>query len=116
MARENKRIGQMIKEARKANDLTQMELSELIGVSYQQVQKYEKGVDNISVERLKQISKAVSVPMTLFFPVAGSVAETPAQYGKTPEDEAELLKLYRRIKSKKTKKAVLELLRTFSSK
>jgi len=113
---DNRRIGQMIKEARKTRGMTQMGLSELIGVSYQQVQKYEKGSDNISVERLKQIAKAVEVPITLFFPAMETVAEAPAAYGKAPKDETELLRLYRRIKSRKTKKAVLELLKTFSSK
>ena len=116
MKYENKRIGQLIKESRKARNLTQMELSELIGVSYQQVQKYEKGSDNISVERLKQIAKAVNVPITLFFPSAEIVAEAPAIYKKTPADEALLLDLYRGIKSKKAKKAVIELLKTFTAK
>lgn len=116
MKHENRRIGQIIKEARKARNLTQMELSELIGVSYQQVQKYEKGSDNISVERLKQIAKAVNVPITLFFPAAEAVSEAPAVYGKAPEDETVLLQLYRRIKSKKAKKAVIELLKTFTAK
>lgn len=116
MKYENRRIGQIIKEARKARGMTQMKLSELIGVSYQQVQKYEKGSDNISVERLKQIAKAVNVPVTLFFPGAEAVAEAPAVYAKTSEDEAALLELYRRIKSRKAKKAVIELLKTFTAK
>ncbi len=116
MKSESKRIGQLIKEARKTRSLTQMELSELIGVSYQQVQKYEKGSGNISVERLKQIAKAVNVPITLFFPAVETVAEAPAAYEKTPGDEAVLLQLYRRIKSKKAKKAVIELLKTFTAK
>ncbi len=117
MKYENRRIGQVIKEARKARGMTQMKLSELIGVSYQQVQKYEKGSDNISVERLKQIAKAVNAPITLFFPgAAETVAETPAIYAKTTEDEAALLELYRRIKSKKVKKAVIELLKTLTAK
>lgn len=113
MKQENRRIGQIIKEVRRARNMTQMELSELIGVSYQQVQKYEKGSDNISVERLKQIAKAVDMPVTLFFPSAAeTTAETPAAYGKMQDDETELLNLYRRIKSKKARKAVLELLKT----
>ncbi len=117
MKYESRRIGQIIKEARKARGMTQMKLSELIGVSYQQVQKYEKGSDNISVERLKQIAKAVNVPVTLFFPTsAEAVAEAPAVYTKTAKDEAALLELYRRIKSRKAKKAVIELLKTFTAK
>lgn len=116
MRYENRRIGQIIKEARKARGMTQMELSELIGVSYQQVQKYEKGSGSISVERLKQIAKAVAVPITLFFPAAAeTVAETPAVYRKMPADETLLLQLYRRIKDRKTKKAVIEFLKTLAA-
>jgi transcriptional regulator with XRE-family HTH domain len=116
MKKENRRIGQLIKEIRKARGLTQIDLSELIGVSYQQVQKYEKGNDNISVERLKQIAKAFNVPITLFFPAAETVAENLAIYAKAPDDEAMLLQLYRRIKSKNAKKALIELLKTFTTK
>ncbi len=116
MKQPSRRIGQIIKEARKARGMTQMELSELIGVSYQQVQKYEKGSDNISVERLKQIAKAVGAPITLFFPGAEIAAEAPAAYGKLPDDEAELLQLYRRIKTRKAKKAVVEFLRVFTAR
>jgi transcriptional regulator with XRE-family HTH domain len=116
MKHESRRIGQIIKEARKARGMTQMELSEQVGVSYQQVQKYERGSDNISVERLKQIAKAVNVPITLFFPGSAEMAaEVPAVYGKTAEDEAYLLELYRRIKTRKAKKAVIELLKTFTA-
>jgi transcriptional regulator with XRE-family HTH domain len=116
MKQENKRIGQIIKEARQARGLTQMALAELIGVSYQQVQKYEMGSVNISVDRLKQIAKAVNVPITLFFPPGTELtAEAPATYVKLPADEADLLRLYRRIKAKKAKKAVIELLKTFAA-
>lgn len=114
MKNESKRIGQIIKEARKARGMTQMELSELVGVSYQQVQKYEKGTD-ISVERLKQVAKALNAPITLFFASPDSVAETPAVYGKMSKEETALLQSYRRIKTKKTKKAVLEFLKTFAA-
>ncbi len=116
MKQPSRRIGQIIREARKTRGMTQMKLSELIGVSYQQVQKYEKGSDNISVERLKQIAKALNAPLTLFFAsTAETVAETREPYGKMPEDEALLLELYRRIKSRKAKKAIIELLKTFTS-
>ena len=97
--------------------MTQMGLAEVIGVSYQQVQKYESGKDSISVRRLQQIAKAVNAPITLFFPsTAETVAEAPAVYRKMPEDEAALLQLYRRIKTRKAKKAVIELLKTFSAR
>lgn len=117
MKQENRRIGEIIKEARKARALTQMGLAELIGVSYQQVQKYENGKDNISVRRLQQIAKAVNAPITLFFPSAAeTVAEAPVVYKKMPEEETALLQLYRRIKTRKAKKAVIEFLKTFAAR
>ncbi len=110
-------IGQLIRELRKANGLTQSALSELVGVSYQQIQKYEKSGDNISVERLKQIANALGTPITLFFtPGAEAVGETPAVYGKMADDERLLLQLFRNIKNKKTKKAVLEFIRTMAAR
>lgn len=117
MKQENKRIGLVIKQARKSRGMTQMKLAELIGVSYQQVQKYEKGVDNISVERLRQIGRALNAPMTLFFPSAAEkVAESTAPYGRITTDETALLRLFRRIKSRKARSAVLELLKSISGK
>jgi transcriptional regulator with XRE-family HTH domain len=60
-------IGGKIRELRKSKGLSQMKLADMVGVSYQQIQKYEKASGNISVERLEQISKAFKVPITTFF-------------------------------------------------
>ena len=91
--------GQIVKEYRQAKGMSQMELAEIIGVSYQQVQKYEKGTNRISVERLKQIAKALDVPINEFFsPEKLVVSETQAAYGKMTEDEQLLLHLFREIK------------------
>ncbi len=112
MQKEHTGTGQFIKELRRSKGLTQIELSEMIGVSYQQVQKYEKGMDNISVKRLKQVAKALNVPVTLFFPSEREmVAETPGLYGKMADDEYLFLQLFRSLRDKKIKKAVLEFLK-----
>ena len=59
-------IGQKIKQLRKERGFTQMDLAERVNVSYQQVQKYEKGETNLSVQRLSVIARALEVPITLF--------------------------------------------------
>ena len=51
--------------------MTQMELAELLGVSYQQVQKYEKGNENISVERLRRYARFKCSHYSFYF--AGKV-------------------------------------------
>ena len=63
----NKKIGLKIKQLRKGWGLSQIELAERIGISFQQIQKYEKGATRISVARLQQISEALGVNITLFF-------------------------------------------------
>ncbi|MDP2752770.1 MAG: helix-turn-helix transcriptional regulator, partial [Nitrospirota bacterium] len=65
MAREfKKNIGETLKKYRLAANMSQMALAERIGISYQQLQKYEKGINNISVYRLQQISEALNIPIS----------------------------------------------------
>jgi transcriptional regulator with XRE-family HTH domain len=61
-------IGEKIRELRKEQGMSQMRLAALVGVSYQQIQKYEKASGSISVERLEQISKAFKRPIVEFLP------------------------------------------------
>ncbi len=115
MKRYKKTTGQLVKEYRKTKGISQMELAEIIGVSYQQVQKYEKGANRISVDRLKQIANALDVPISKFFSSEKlMVSETPAVYGKMADDEQYLLQLFRSIKDKKLKKTILELVKAMA--
>jgi transcriptional regulator with XRE-family HTH domain len=54
-------IGQRIRLARKKAKLSQTELGQAIGVTYQQVQKYENGTDRVAASRLVQIAKFLEV-------------------------------------------------------
>jgi len=116
MKKEITTSGQIIREFRKTRGLTQMELAELVGVSYQQIQKYEKKFGSISVERLKQIAKALDVPVTLFFPSDHEMAaESREVYGKLKDDERLLIQMFRTIKDRKTKHAILEFVKALTS-
>ena len=86
-----------------------MGLAERIGVSYQQVQKYEKGLSEISISRLSQIAHALNMPVSKFIPDDEKmmVSESISLYGTLSDDEVELLKLFRKIKSKKLKDGFL---------
>ena len=63
----NKSIGQKIKDARLKAKLTQTKLVKHCDITFEQVQKYEKGVNGCSAFRLNQISKKLKVPITYFF-------------------------------------------------
>ena len=65
MAQIDKNIGKKIKRIRKALGLSQIALAERIGISFQQIQKYEKGASKISVVRLQQISEALHINISI---------------------------------------------------
>ena len=64
--RTSKDIGGLIKKRRKELGISQEGLAETLGVTYQQVQRYENGTNRLNVENIQLIAKALSVPVTLF--------------------------------------------------
>lgn len=65
-------VGQRIRMRRNMLKVSQEKLAEAIGVSFQQVQKYEKGTNRIGASRLQQIADALNVSPTVFFEGTGS--------------------------------------------
>jgi len=103
-----KNIGEIIKKYRLAANMSQMALAEKIGISYQQLQKYEKGINNISVYRLEQISEALKIPISSFLETEEPerIAEDIGEYGLSKEEKT-LLELFRRIDNKDIKRGLL---------
>lgn len=61
-------VGLLMRERRKKLRLTQEYLGNLLGVTFQQVQKYEKGINRISASRLQDIARILKVELSYFFP------------------------------------------------
>lgn len=105
--------------------MTQEKLGETLGLSFQQVQKYEKGTNRISASKLQQISNVLHVPVSFFFegapPVPGqraglSNAPTPAFVTEflALSDGQALVQAFTRIKSRTLRKRVLDLVQQIS--
>lgn len=108
--KDNNNIGALIKQMRKAAGMSQMNLADKIGVSYQQVQKYEKGASQLSVPRLLQIAEVFRVPVTAFLGDELDVDNREAAAGSNlTGDEAQLLQVFRRMKPKQQKLAFLSI-------
>jgi transcriptional regulator with XRE-family HTH domain len=60
-------VGNRVRVARQARKMTQEGLAHQLGITFQQVQKYEKGSNRISAGRLHQIAVIMGVPITFFF-------------------------------------------------
>ena len=97
--------------------LTQSGLAERLGVSFQQVQKYEQGKSRITLQRLSTIADVLQVPTSAFLEEAPlKVAESPGRYDEgrmfhLTEEEAVLVRYFRRIKSPKLKKRLIGLIK-----
>ncbi len=60
-------VGQRIRRRRWLTGLTQQHLAQKVGVRFQQIQKYEKGINRVSASRLWDISVVLGVPISYFF-------------------------------------------------
>jgi transcriptional regulator with XRE-family HTH domain len=60
-------VGQNIRICRLQRGLSQTELGDRVGVTFQQIQKYEKGVNRVGASRLIQIASALGVPLATLF-------------------------------------------------
>lgn len=60
-------VGQRIRQRRWLTGMTQQRLAELVGIKFQQIQKYETGANRVSASRLWDIADALSVDVSFFF-------------------------------------------------
>ena len=70
-------VGSRVRLRRMITGMSQDKLGEALGLTFQQVQKYEKGVNRIGASRLFEISKILAVPIQFFY----DDAEIPTQPG-----------------------------------
>ena len=63
----DRHVGARVRERRIMLGLTQQQLADLIGVTYQQAHKYERGINRISAGRLYEVAQVLSVPVGYFF-------------------------------------------------
>jgi transcriptional regulator with XRE-family HTH domain len=69
----DKHVGGRLRMRRLMLDMSQSDIASALGVTFQQVQKYEKGTNRISASRLQHISQILQVPVPFFFEGAGGV-------------------------------------------
>lgn len=68
-------IGSAIRDFRKRSGMSQEKLGAAVNVTFQQIQKYEKGTNRVAASRLHDIAGALGVPVMAFYPQPQSAAE-----------------------------------------
>ena len=106
-------VGQNIRICRLQKGLSQGELGRRIGVTFQQVQKYEKGANRVGASRLTQIADVLGVPIPTLFDGAPTAAQSPPEqsprYLLAKPHSLRLLQGFDRIDNDATRLAVLHL-------
>ena len=119
----DKHVGSRVRMRRMMLSMSQEKLGDALGLTFQQVQKYEKGTNRIGASRLQQISHILQVPVSFFFegapatpglagPGAGmSEAPSPAYVADflATSDGLSLTKSFMRIKNGKLRRRIVDL-------
>lgn len=111
-------IGNKVKLRRLISGLSQEDIGKVLGVSIQQIQKYEKGINRISCANLYRIGKVLNIPVTYFFediedniPKKAQVMEFENKPQIVNDKEIFILiKAYNRIVSIDARKKIIELM------
>jgi transcriptional regulator with XRE-family HTH domain len=118
-------VGSRVRLRRMLIGMSQEKLGELLGLTFQQVQKYEKGVNRIGAGRLYEVSRILDVPIDYFY--EGVVGQSAGRGGFAESDAAppvmefvssgeglQLSLAFMRIKDAKVRKRVLDLVKSLA--
>jgi transcriptional regulator with XRE-family HTH domain len=120
-------VGKRLRLRRTILGMSQEELAKNLGITFQQVQKYEKGVNRIGSSRLFDIAQVLGVPVSFFFeeygdanPIYGLAEDTEKfEHEKSEVSNREimsLVKAYCHIKSPDTRKKAIDLIKSLADK
>lgn len=117
----DKHVGARIRLRRNILGVSQDKLAEGLGITFQQVQKYEKGTNRVGASRLQRIAAVLDTPISFFFeegpsPVPrqdGWITDTPTEL-LTSKDCVALVRAFNAIEDKTIRRRVLSLVRALS--
>src|SRR5215212_796589 len=121
------RVGARLRLRRNMLGLSQEKLGEAIGLTFQQVQKYERGANRIGASRLYELSRILDVPVSFFFddtdpvraPATGGFAEPPAEtFESDPlrkQETIELVQAYFSIEDAAVRRRLLDLAKALAA-
>lgn len=123
-------VGSRVRQRRKLLGMTQVKLAEAIGLTFQQIQKYERGTNRVGSSRLFDLCRVLDVPISFFFdemPAAvassspaqgGGMQEDPSSYSLDPmakRETLELVRAYYKISNPNVRKRLFELTKAFAA-
>ena len=109
-------LGKRIRLRRVEQKISQAELGDKLGVSFQQVQKYEKGVNRVGAARLQLIATALDVPVTFFYDDGdGKAREVESLLFLDSAFSLRLLRAYSKIKDQTVQRQLVSLMESIAA-
>ena len=102
-------VGRRIRARRLARHMSQMELANRLGLTFQQVQKYEKGTNRVGAGRLKRIARILEAPIPYFFEDEAMGEASDLMGFVENAHTLRLLRAYSRIPNPALQQSILEL-------
>ncbi len=114
-------IGQQLKLRRQQLGLSQEKVAKSLGVSFQQIQKYESGTNRVSATRLNELSHLFGVDIQYFYagveqPQLVAAESSSDSSMVSPAQSAEILKLFFALQTQEKRRQALDFLRALVSK
>jgi len=114
-------VGNRVRIRRMLIGMSQERLGDLLGLTFQQVQKYEKGVNRIGAGRLYEMARILNVPVDFFYegvngavPGAGEGESAPVMEFVSSGEGLQLSLAFMKIKDTKVRKRVLDLVKSLA--
>ena len=105
-------VGRRIRVRRLERQMSQTELATQLGVTFQQVQKYEKGANRVGAARLQRIAEALDVPISFFFSNADGGSESHESVMPFLETAyaVRLVRAFSRISDREVQRSMVDLI------
>lgn len=122
-------VGTRLRMRRALLGMSQEKLAEQVGITFQQIQKYENGANRVSASRLFEFSKVLDIPVTFFFESYGTADLQMPSYGLAENDQSpfegpedvmkrketiELIRVYYSIENAKVRKDLFKLVKSMA--
>lgn len=123
-------VGQRLKVRRSLLGLSQEKLAEAVGITFQQIQKYERGTNRVSAGRLFELSKVLDVPVNFFFDQFDKVKGTQISPGMADNDQdgfqhddimtrketTDLVRIYYSVKDENARKDIMKFIKSMAER
>lgn len=123
----DKHVGSRVRMRRIMLGMSQEKLGEALGLTFQQIQKYEKGTNRIGASRVQQIGDVLKVPVSFFFEGGPTSSASAEGFGEAPSpayvsdflatsEGLALIRAFTRIADAKLRRSIVDLVEQMASR